>query len=298
MRSIHYYSIGLTLAVLPATLAAQDSSLVRPYTEAECSRCGEWNKPQQPLKLFGNTYYVGTTGIAAILITSPDGHVLIDVGLPDAAPQVLANVRALGFDPRDIKIILNSHAHHDHSAGIAAVQAVSGARVLASARSAPVLSSGKGGSDDPQFNVLLTMPPVRNVGIVRDNEVVKAGPLSLTMHSTPGHTPGGTSWSWQSCEGSRCLAFVYADSQTPVSDDEFRFSGDKRYPNAATDFRKSHVVLEQLQCDVLITPHPGASNMWGRLKEGAEGLVDTEGCKRLVLTARQQLADRLSRENQ
>lgn len=280
------------------TLSAPDPALVRPYPEAECGSCAEWNRPHRPVHLFGNTYYVGTSGLAAVLIASTEGHVLIDAGLPDSAPHILSNIRTLGFDPADIRIVLNSHAHFDHAGGIAAIQDVTGARVLASASSARLLTTGRPGRDDPQHNVLPAMPPVPNVHVVRDQEVVRLGALALTMHSTPGHTPGGTSWSWRSCEGRRCLSFVYADSQTPVSDDEFSYSSGTRYPGAVADFKRGHEVLEALPCDVLITPHPGASRFQERVQTAPDGLVDGEACRSYVATARQQLADRLARERQ
>ena len=106
----------------------------------ECPACAEWNVPQRPFRLHGDTYFVGTHGLSAILITSPQGHVLIDGGLPQSAPIIRANVESLGFHMRDVKLILNSHAHYDHAGGIAELQRASGARVLASAWSAKAMS--------------------------------------------------------------------------------------------------------------------------------------------------------------
>ncbi|MBX3147805.1 MAG: MBL fold metallo-hydrolase, partial [Gemmatimonadales bacterium] len=105
------------LLLYPAALLGQDSSLVRPYSAVDCPSCEGWNAPRQPSHLFGNTFYVGTGGLAALLITSSDGHILIDAGLPNSAPLILSNVRELGFDPAEIRIILNSHAHYDHAGG-------------------------------------------------------------------------------------------------------------------------------------------------------------------------------------
>ena len=118
----------------------------------ECPPCAEWNEPQRPLRLHGNTYNVGTHGLGAILITSPQGHVLIDGGLPQSGPVIRANVESLGFHMRDVKLILNSHAHYDHAGGIAELQRASGARVLASAWSAGVLKVGKAQPGDPQVD--------------------------------------------------------------------------------------------------------------------------------------------------
>jgi metallo-beta-lactamase class B len=287
----------LTAIVTPHALHAQDAALVVPYEASDCPPCAEWNEPQRPVHLFGNTYYVGTRGLASILIASPDGHVLIDGGLPDSAPLILSNISALGFDPSDVRIILNSHVHYDHAGGIAALQQVTGARVIASEHSAPVLRSGVPGRDDPQHDVALAMPAVSNVEVAA-NDVVRLGDLALRMHATGGHTPGGTSWSWRSCEGERCLDFVYADSQTPISQDGFRFTDSPDYPTAVDDFRSGHALLERLACDVLITPHPGATALWDRVKTAPDGLIDSEACRRFAAGARRQLESRLERERQ
>lgn len=164
--------------VCASAARAQDAALTQPYSEADCPPCAEWNEPSRPVHLFGNTYYVGTRGLASVLIASPAGHVLIDGGLPDTAPLVLRNIEALGFDPADVEIILNSHEHYDHAGGIAALQQVSGARVLASPASAPVLRRGTSAPDDPQHDVALPMPPVAAVDVVQPGQVVRLGDVS------------------------------------------------------------------------------------------------------------------------
>lgn len=282
--------LALTLLALAACAPAHDP-LTTAYPAEQCSSCAEWNAPQEPFRIFGNTWYVGTHGLAAILITSPDGHVLIDGGLPNSAPLILQNIRALGFDVADVRLILNSHAHYDHAGGIAALQRASGAQVMASAPSAAVLEHGRAGPDDPQFEIHLDLPPVADVRALADGEAVVVGALSLTPHLTPGHTPGGTTWSWRACEAETCLDLVFADSQTPVSADGFRFTGSP----AAAGFERGAALLERLSCDILITPHPGASSFWER-RASAAGLVDRGACRRLAETARQQLARRLAAE--
>jgi metallo-beta-lactamase class B len=288
--------LSAAAVLLPAALAAQPADpLTAPYSAEACPSCAGWNVPQPPLRLFGNTYYVGTRGLGAVLVTSPEGHVLIDGGLPDSAPLILENVRALGFDPADVRLILNSHAHFDHAGGIAALQRASGARVAASAASAPVLASGRTGHDDPQFGIAFDFPAVAVSDTVADGETVRVGPLALTLHLTPGHTTGGSTWSWRSCEGERCLSFVYADSRTPVSADGFRYS-DGPYATAVADFERGAALLERLPCDVLVTPHPGASSLWERIVAGPEGLVDATACRRYAAAGREQLRRRLERE--
>lgn len=262
----------------------------------DCESCAEWNEPHDPVRIFGNTYWVGTAGLGAILITSDEGHVLIDGGLAESARPIAASIRELGFELSDVHLILNSHAHFDHAGGIAAMQVASGARVAASRSSAAVLLAGESGRDDPQFGLLLPMDPVASVETIADGDTLRVGPLEIVAHFTPGHTPGGTTWSWQSCEETRCLDVVYADSQTPISADEFLFTSN---PTVIDDFRRSHEVLESLRCDVLLTPHPGASRLWERLDAGRDapdGLIDGEGCRRYAASARNALEQRIARE--
>jgi metallo-beta-lactamase class B len=289
-------AIAGALAAGPTALRAQNAALIQPYPESDCGSCAEWNEPNRPVHLFGNTYYVGTRGLASILVTSPDGHILIDGGLPNSAPLILTNIRTLGFKASDVRFILNSHAHYDHAGGIAALQQVTGARVLGNEHSASVMRRGVPGRDDPQHDVALPMPPVPEVETIAPGSVVRLGDVALTMHLTAGHTPGGTTWSWRSCESERCLDFVYADSQTPISQDGFRFSNSRDYPTAVQDFERGHALLEQLPCDVLITPHPGASALWQRASNVPDGLIDGGACARYAASARRQLRVRLEQE--
>lgn len=272
-------------------------SLVKAYPESRCSFCAGWDEPQAPFKIHHNSYYVGTRGLSAILITSKKGHVLLDGGLPSSAPQIINNIRTLGFSVEDIKLILNSHAHYDHAGGIAALQKVSGARVVASPKSVAALMRGNSGPEDPQYGVLFDYPKIDNVEPIVLGELLSSGAIKLTPHSTPGHTPGGTTWSWESCSKSeQCITIVYADSQTPVSAEGFRYSDAKSYPSVLKDFEQGHNTLEQLTCDILITTHPGASGVWERFAKGNGDLIDVKACKRYAATARELLIKRLAQE--
>ena len=286
----HLTASALLLLPAPAVAQAVDS-LTAPYPAERCAPCAGWNVPRAPFRIFGNTYYVGTEGLSAILVTSPDGHVLIDGGLPASAPHILANVRTLGFQVADIRMILNSHVHFDHAGGIAALQRASGARLAATAPSAPVLASGRSGPDDPQYGTLLEYPAASVTDTVADGGTLRVGSLALTAHLTAGHTPGGTTWTWRSCEGERCVDVVYADSQSPISADGFRYSDTSA---AVAGFRKGFAVLEQLPCDILVTPHPGT--LFERASKGAQGLIDTNACRAYAATARANLQRRLEAE--
>ena len=260
----------------------------------------EWSQEQTPFRIFGNSYYVGTRGLSVILITSERGHVLIDGALPESAAMIADHVRTLGFRIEDVELIVNSHVHFDHAGGIAALQRQSGARVAASPSSAAVLKSGQSGPDDPQFGVVPPIERVRDVRVIADGEVLRVGSLAVQGHFTGGHTPGGTSWTWRSCEGSDCVNIVYADSMTAVSADAFKFSSSQTYPRAVSDFEKSIVFLRKTPCDLLLTPHPDASGLWGRVAKrdagDKNGLIERGHCVRYANRAETGLKTRLDRE--
>jgi metallo-beta-lactamase class B len=288
------------LAILMIALAALASGQSG-APAASCDNCPEWNKPQQPFRVYGNTYYVGPRGLTSILLTSQAGHVLIDGALPESVPQVVANIRALGFRIEDVKLIVNSHVHFDHGGGISELQRLSGARVAASPWSAEVLTKTGVGKGDPQFGSIVPVALVPRADTLRDGQTLRVGDIKLTAHFTPGHTPGGTSWTWRSCEGGRCLNLVYSDSLTPVSADGFRFSDSREYPDAVQDFEKSFAFLRAAPCDILLTSHPDASGLWQRLEARQQGarpdpLVSPNACKELAGRAAEQLRRRLESE--
>jgi metallo-beta-lactamase class B len=261
-----------------------------------CTECAVWNEPQAPFRIYGNTYYVGTHGLSALLVTSDAGHVLMDGDLPESVPQIVEHIRKLGFRIEDVKLIVNSHVHFDHAGGIAELQRLSGARVAASEWSAGVMRKGGVGKDDPQFGVIRPIAPVAHVETLHDGEVFRVGKLEVTAHLTPGHTPGGTSWTWKSCEGARCLSMVYADSLTSVSAEGFKFTKSKEYPGAIQDFQKSFAFFDAVDCDILITTHPGFSDLWERLAK--HQFVDRAACRALADHAREQLRKRVAAEGQ
>ena len=198
-----------------------------------------------------------------------------------------------------MKIILNSHVHFDHAGGIAELQRLSGAEVVASEWSAAVMKAGGVSKEDPQYGLIRGISAVRNVKTVRDGETARVGESELTAHLTPGHTPGGTSWTWKACQDSVCRSIVYSDSLTPVSADLFRFAD---HPLLLTGFEKSFGFLENAPCDILITPHPDASDLWERLakrEHGSSGaLVDPGACRELAAHGREQLRKRLDEERE
>jgi metallo-beta-lactamase class B len=268
--------------------------------QAACSGCPAWDVAQAPFQIYGNTYYVGVKALSAILITSSAGHVLIDGALRQSAAQIVDNIRGLGFRIEDVKLIANSHVHFDHAGGIAALQRLSGARVVASSASAPVLMHGGVGADDPQFGSVAPIRPVKRVQTIADGETLHVGPLAVTAHLTPGHTPGGTTWTWSSCQNARCLNMVYADSLSAISADHFLFTRSTTYPHVLQDFERSFATMRTLPCDILVSTHPEVSGLWERLAKREHGdanaLVDPTACRRYTDRASEGLAKRLAEE--
>lgn len=266
---------------------AQGSAL-----DAACKGRDGWSDAAPPARIFGNTWYVGTCGISVLVVTGRAGHVLIDASTAEAAPAVLASIRKAGFNPRDIRLIVGSHEHLDHMGGMAALKAATGARLVVRAPTRGVVESGRVAADDPQRGVIADMPPAAVDQVVADGEVLCLGELRLTAVATPGHTAGGTSWTWQSCDGSSCLNFAYVDSLTAVSAEGYRFTD---HPKRVATFRTTFARVAGLRCDVLITPHPSVSKVFERLA-GTEQLVDPDACTRLAAASARRLAERLESE--
>lgn len=283
-----------------AVLCVLSSVFVAHAASLECPQCEAWNKDQAPFQIFGNTYYVGTHGLSAVLITSSSGHVLIDGALPQSAPLIARHIEQLGFEMSDIKVILNSHVHVDHAGGIGELQKMSGAKVYGSDIAAKVLRSGKSEPNDPQFAQLPAYAGSENVEALGQREAIEVGALQVRVVHTPGHTPGGTTWTWRSCENGRCLNVVYGDSLNAVSDKEFKYGGDERYPRAAADMRASIAAFEALPCDILVAAHPEFTGLWSVFDEQGKGernkLIDASACKRYAAGARERFEKRLEDE--
>lgn len=281
-------------ADLPDPLLATDtysSEIVR--FSGECSEWDDWDKPAEPFRIHGNTWYVGTCGISAILVTGEDGHALIDSGTEAGADVVLANIRKAGFDPADIRVLLASHEHFDHVGGMAKLQAASGAPFIHSEEGVAVMLTGRDDPDDPQFGM---HDPMATLEEAMPYSYGNA-PYLIDYHGispipTPGHTPGAMSWSWQSCEGDDCRTVVYADSLSPISNDTYRFSDHPQYLAA---YREGFRRLRQTKCDILLTPHPSASRMVARSATGT--FVGGMTCEKYVESTEQRLDARLAKDN-
>lgn len=257
-----------------------------------CEGRDGWSDSAPPAHVFGNTWFVGTCGITALLVTSDAGHVLLDGGPADAAPLVAANIEKLGFKLQDVKWIVSSHEHDDHVGALAELKRLTGAQVAALAAAAPALAAGKPSAEDPQAAIANPFPPIAVDRVVQDGEQIEAGPLRLTVRATPAHAPGSASWAWQSCQGEDCHSVAYADSATLISAEGYRYAD---HPERVAAASEGLVRIKALPCDILLTPHPDASNLFARMA-GQAPLSGAASCIHYAEEAQKRFGERLAKE--
>lgn len=212
----------------------------------------KWNTPTEPFTVIGNIHYVGTNGLASYLVTTPKGHMLIDTGLPEANPQIKANIAKLGFKVADIKYLLNTHAHLDHTGGLAELKRETGAKMVAGERDKALLEGGyyPGRKDVKE----LAFPPVKVDRAVKNGDTVTLGGVTMTAHATPGHSPGCTSWSTTVTDGAAKRSVVVFCSATVALN---RLVGkNATHAGIVDDYRKTFAWAKTARFDVLLAPHP------------------------------------------
>ncbi|GAM98104.1 metallo-beta-lactamase precursor [alpha proteobacterium U9-1i] len=253
------------------------------------------NIRRAPFEMAPGLFYVGASDIAVFAIETADGLVLIDGGYAETAPQVVANLRTLGFEPSDVRLLLNTHAHFDHAAGLRALKDATGAELYASPLDARLLEGG--GSGDFFFGGAFTYDAVDVDRRLRDGEAISHGGVNFTPHFTPGHTQGCTSWSFPvQVDGQTRQALVICSLSRllyPLVDNE-------RYPHIASDFRGSFATLRGLRCDVFLGTHGNFFNLSGkrrRMRAGAPNpFVDPAGCAAFIDRAGRRFERALARQ--
>ncbi|HEX9575707.1 MAG TPA: subclass B3 metallo-beta-lactamase [Myxococcales bacterium] len=237
-----------------------------------------WAEPREPFHVVGNVYSVGSAEVTSFLIATPKGHVLIDGGFVESAPQIVRNIDKLGFKLEDVKVLVVSHAHFDHAGGLSELKRRTGAQVVASRADAEAMA--RGGKGDPQFGDAIPFAPVYADRIVQDGGVVRVGPTELVAHVTPGHTQGCTTWTTVQREEEQPLHVVF-NCSVSVPDD-YRLLGNPRYPRVVDDYERSFRTLRALPCDVLLGPHASffqQDERRARMADGAPNpFVDPAAC--------------------
>lgn len=248
-----------------------------------------WNRPFAPFSIIGNVYYVGTEGLSAFLITGPRGHVLIDGGLPESAPIIAANIKALGFNLRDVRYLLINHTHFDHAGGLAELKRLTGAQLVATPGQRADLENG----NTIGRPTLAAFPPVKVDRYVRNGDRLVLGPIILTAIHSPGHTRGGVSWAIK-IAGKRVL---FATSLTVAGQN---LIDDPAYPQAAADFRATFSRLKRERADIFVNFHPDFFNMAQRraAQRGgkADAFVDPTELRRQVDAAENAFQQELTRQ--
>ena len=226
----------------------------------------KWNTPTEPFKMIGNVYYVGTDGLASYLITSPQGHILVDTVMPESTAQIKASIEKLGFKIGDIKYLLNTHAHIDHTGGLAEMKQASGAQLVAGEADKPLLEGGY--YPGAQEETALAFPPVKVDRTVREGDTVTSGDVTLTAHETPGHSPGCTSWTFTVKDGDASRSVLIFCSATVALN---RLVPNPTYLGIVDDYRKTFARAKEMKPDVLLAPHPEMYNMPEKRAKIADG---------------------------
>lgn len=282
------WTIFAFLSVFAPSAKAQENETFR-----------SWNRPVDPFRIVGNLYYVGANDITSYLVTTPEGHILIDGGFPETAELIRASVSALGFTIEDVKILLNSHAHFDHSGGLAQLREWSGAQVWIAEGDADLVESGGRGDfflddEDTRF------PPVKVDRRLRDGDVVTLGGVTLTANLTAGHTKGCTTWSLRVEEGEASFDVVSVCSVSVLPGLEL--VENPAYPEIAADYGRSFETLGDLPCDIFLAAHGRFIDLDEKRRRIAEGepghevFFDPEGYRSYVDRGKAHFEKRLAEQ--
>jgi metallo-beta-lactamase class B len=257
-----------------------------------------WTHPFTPFRIAGNLYYVGSEDLAAYLVTTPQGLILINSNLESSVPQIRKSIEELGFKFSDVKILLISHAHWDHCAGSAALIKETGAKYYVMDADVSVVESG--GKTDFHYGADAgsRFTPAHVDRTLHDGDTVSLGGTTLTAHLTAGHTRGTTTWTLDEVEGGRTLHVVIVGS--PNVNPGYKLVNNKQYPNIAQDYKREFEVLKALNCDVFLGAHGayfGLTEKYPRWKNGDKNVfIDPTGYKAYIAERQQAFEKELARQ--
>lgn len=258
----------------------------------------DWTTPFPPHRVVGNVYYAGSKDLASYLITTPQGHILINSNLKSSVPQIRKSIEALGFRFSDVKILLISHAHFDHAAGSALIKQETGAKYMVMDADVPVVEDG--GKSDFQYggSASSRFTPTKVDRVLHDGDEVSLGNVVLVAHLTPGHTKGCTTWTMKVVDSGKTYNVVIVGS--PNVNSGYKLVGNAKYPQIATDYEKTFRTLNSLPCDIFLGAHGGYYDMqekYARMKKGdANAFVDPAGYKSYVAEREQAFRAELKRQ--
>ena len=258
----------------------------------------DWTNPFPPYRIIGNIYYVGSQGLASYLITTPQGHILINSSLESSVPLIRDSIEKLGFKFSDVKILLISHAHWDHCAGSASIKELTGAKYMVMDADVPEIEAGGKGNFQYGDSPSSRYQPTKVDRVLHDGDEVKLGDTVLTARLTPGHTKGTTTWTMKAKEGDKTYNVVIVGS--PNVNAGYRLVNNALYPQIASDYERMFRILKSLPCDVFLGAHGnyyGMEAKYARMKEGAANpFIDPEGYKNYVAEREQAFRTELAKQ--
>jgi metallo-beta-lactamase class B len=256
----------------------------------------KWEEPEEPVRIAGPLYFVGTKGLGAFLFTTSVGHILMNTGMPSSGPMIVDSVRKLGLKPEDIKEMINGHAHIDHAGAFAYLKQQFGAQLAVMKDDVPAMESGD--RDDFKYANDFVYPAVKVERILSDGDTVKMGDVLLTAYHTPGHTRGATTWVANIVADGRPYVVVFPDGAG--FNPGYRLAKNPSYPGIAGDYRRTLQFLETLKPDIWLAQHNEYYDLEGKRKraqaEGVKAWIDPEGYRRWVAEKKRAFEDEVAEE--
>ena len=256
----------------------------------------KWEEPEEPVKIIGPLFFVGTKGLGAFLFTTPEGHILMNTGMPSSGPMIVNSIRKLGFRPEDIRIMINGHAHIDHAGAFAYLKQQFGAQLAVMRDDVPAMESGD--TNDFKYANDFVYPPAKVDRILRDGDTIKMGDVLLTAYHTPGHTRGATTWIANLVVDGK--AYVVAFPDGAGFNPGYRLVKNPSYPGIADDYRHTHHFLETLKPDIWLAQHNEYYDFESKRQraqtEGVKAWIDPEGYRRFIAGKKRDFEDEVDQE--
>ena len=282
-------SIAAAISFLTTSVYSQTSSQTPPAFES-------WEHPEEPVRIVGPIYFVGTKGLGVYLLTTSEGHILMNTGMPSSGPMIEGSIRKLGFKPDDIKLMINSHAHIDHAGAFAYFKERYGVQMAVMREDVAAMESGDKG--DFAYGDELLYPPVKVDRILRDGDTIKLGDVLLTAYHTPGHTRGSTTWFSNLVVDGKAYVVVFPDGAG--FNPGYRLVRDPSYPGIADDYRRTHHFLEMLKPDIWLAQHNEYYDLAAKKEraktEGVDAWIDPEGYRRFIAGKKRAFEDEVDAE--
>jgi metallo-beta-lactamase class B len=296
--------VGLFVAAASAALAADAPPKITKDDLARnnvlfitlARKALKWEEPAEPVHIAGPIYFVGTQGLGAFLITTAEGHILMNTGMPSSGPMIVDSIRKLGFKPDDIKLMINGHAHIDHAGAFAWFQQQYGTKLAVMREDVAAMESGDKGDFKYADDFVYPAPKVDRV--LRDGDTVRLGDVLLTAYLTPGHTRGATTWVMNLVIDGRAYVVVFPDGSG--FNPGYRLAKDPSYPGIAEDYRRTLHFLEMLKPDIWLAQHNEYYDLAGKREraktEGIRAWIDPEGYRKFIAGKRRAFEDEMDEE--